>query len=745
MKLRAFIFGLIAFPLAISVRADVPVLTNIANVSTIVNEVFSLDWSPTNNLIAVGTRAFPYGNAQYQTLRFLPPTNLSVVSQQQYGILNDIDVLSVRFHPISNLVALTTRKVGGTGEVRFLTLNPVSGAIVQSNRSIAVDAEARGLDWRVVGASNYLAVAISGGTFDYAVYAYAQTNQQRIATNNLPLSSDTPIGDALAWRPNSLQLLAAGESASLNKLTLLQFTPPSLSSSPYFGPMLPFYVVRDVAWRLAGDLFAVATQNSISDENLFLYGVTPDGLMTEIASARIGDTNEVTAVAWSPTGDILAYARADATNENIRLYRYNETDKTLEKLGGYFHHALLSRINAMRWSHDGRYLAVGGDNSQGVTIYRVLMADLGITKTGFPAVVGTETNLGYTITYGNAGPDIAYELEITDTLPTNVTLLSATSSIGSCTVSGQFVVCTITQLLPGASGTVDIEVQTPANFEGLLTNLVEISSPTIDPELSDNVSSWVAHVAADSDGDGVPDFVDNCPTTYNLDQADGDGDGVGDVCDNCPTNFNPAQLDSDGDGWGDVCDLCPGVTNLFNGDMDGDGIGDDCDNCKAMYNPGQEDADGDGFGNVCDSCPDHVNSGTDYDGDGIDDVCDPDFDGDGMPNWWEEHYSFDPYSPHDAALDADEDGFSNLEEYLYGTDPRDSNSYFGFINSTNALPAVAFVSATGRWYDILVTTNLMSQNWLPWKTNLPGSEATMSVTDTNARPERFYRLRVTAP
>lgn len=39
---------------------------------------------------------------------------------------------------------------------------------------------------------------------------------------------------------------------------------------------------------------------------------------------------------------------------------------------------------------------------------------------------------------------------------------------------------------------------------------------------------------ADTDGDGVPNNADNCPTVYN-DQADHDGDRVGDICD--PTPF----------------------------------------------------------------------------------------------------------------------------------------------------------------------------------------------------------------
>ncbi|MCU1277878.1 MAG: Metal dependent amidohydrolase, partial [bacterium] len=47
--------------------------------------------------------------------------------------------------------------------------------------------------------------------------------------------------------------------------------------------------------------------------------------------------------------------------------------------------------------------------------------------------------------------------------------------------------------------------------------------------------------AGDADGDGIPDAMDNCPTTFNpirpVDngvQPDADGDGRGDACDACP-------------------------------------------------------------------------------------------------------------------------------------------------------------------------------------------------------------------
>jgi len=38
----------------------------------------------------------------------------------------------------------------------------------------------------------------------------------------------------------------------------------------------------------------------------------------------------------------------------------------------------------------------------------------------------------------------------------------------------------------------------------------------------------------DTDGDGIPDSADNCPTIANADQRDNDGDGIGNACDPTP-------------------------------------------------------------------------------------------------------------------------------------------------------------------------------------------------------------------
>jgi len=55
---------------------------------------------------------------------------------------------------------------------------------------------------------------------------------------------------------------------------------------------------------------------------------------------------------------------------------------------------------------------------------------------------------------------------------------------------------------------------------------------------ADSTPSASAIPATDSDGDGVVDPQDNCPTLANADQADTDNDAIGDVCDSKPNTAN---------------------------------------------------------------------------------------------------------------------------------------------------------------------------------------------------------------
>jgi hypothetical protein len=60
--------------------------------------------------------------------------------------------------------------------------------------------------------------------------------------------------------------------------------------------------------------------------------------------------------------------------------------------------------------------------------------------------------------------------------------------------------------------------------------------------------------AADSDGDGIRNALDNCKLDYNPGQEDEDLDLIGDACDNCTCVGNPGQVDANNDGFGNRCD-----------------------------------------------------------------------------------------------------------------------------------------------------------------------------------------------
>ena len=151
----------------------------------------------------------------------------------------------------------------------------------------------------------------------------------------------------------------------------------------------------------------------------------------------------------------------------------------------------------------------------------------------------------------------------------------------------------------------------------------------------------------DSDGDGIEDRLDNCPSFPNANQLDTDDDGVGDACeidsdgdgvlndtDNCPFVSNPDQVDIDNNGIGDICEV----------DTDEDGYPDESDNCPNTPNPDQLDQDNDGVGDACDNDADNDEitddidncisipnpDQLDSDNDGLGDICDDDDDNDGV-------------------------------------------------------------------------------------------------------------------
>jgi hypothetical protein len=218
-------------------------------------------------------------------------------------------------------------------------------------------------------------------------------------------------------------------------------------------------------------------------------------------------------------------------------------------------------------------------------------------------------------------------------------------------------------------------VLTNPGTAGVYTWSVEFKSkPPTDPGAHTAVRCDQIGINAtptDTDGDGIANTCDNCPTTANANQLNWDEDSTGDVCDSnidgdavpnagdqCP--FTPlgqsvdtngcsqSQVDQDLDGdcdpgksspsWCTGSDNCPTSANPTQAnvvhplspagdacdDPDVDGWADSQDNCPDNYQPFQEDGDLDGRGNLCD-LPVACTADPDCDNDNVSDgPADPD-------------------------------------------------------------------------------------------------------------------------
>lgn len=129
-------------------------------------------------------------------------------------------------------------------------------------------------------------------------------------------------------------------------------------------------------------------------------------------------------------------------------------------------------------------------------------------------------------------------LDATNPVGTAHTVTAHVSSNGS-PLAGRAVTFTVTGRNAGASGTClpgGCSTDSSGNVSFTYIGSHGVGDDTIKASFTDDTGSLQSAtaqkhwVSADSDGDGVADNVDNCPTTPNPDQLDLNGDGTGDAC-----------------------------------------------------------------------------------------------------------------------------------------------------------------------------------------------------------------------
>lgn len=122
-----------------------------------------------------------------------------------------------------------------------------------------------------------------------------------------------------------------------------------------------------------------------------------------------------------------------------------------------------------------------------------LDADLSISKTASPNPVVTGTNVTYTITVTNNGPDTAPSVVVTDNLPASTTFVSCMFSGGTngmCAGSGNNRTITFDSLAPSTSATITLVANVScALADGTpISNSASVTSAANDPNPANNAS-----------------------------------------------------------------------------------------------------------------------------------------------------------------------------------------------------------------------------------------------------------------
>ncbi|MFA6956702.1 MAG: DUF11 domain-containing protein [Thermoanaerobaculia bacterium] len=119
-------------------------------------------------------------------------------------------------------------------------------------------------------------------------------------------------------------------------------------------------------------------------------------------------------------------------------------------------------------------------------------ADLSVTKLDSPDPVEAGSNITWTMTVGNEGPDSAADVTLSDPLPAGTTFQSVTAPGGwICTTpavgANGTVSCSIATLSPGSFDFTLVAQVDPATVDGtVISNTATVTSTTTDPSPNDN-------------------------------------------------------------------------------------------------------------------------------------------------------------------------------------------------------------------------------------------------------------------
>ena len=126
-------------------------------------------------------------------------------------------------------------------------------------------------------------------------------------------------------------------------------------------------------------------------------------------------------------------------------------------------------------------------------------------------------------------------------------------------------------------------------------------------------------------------------------------------------------------------------------------------------------------------------------------VANPDINGNGLPDWWEDLYFGSPTAAV-ASADSDGNGMSNLQKYIAGIDPTNPAATFKIqsFSAGGGTRAFGWNPVAGRQYDVYYASQLTGAFSL-MQSNLTFTQNTFTDSVHSATSEGYYRLKVHLP
>jgi len=288
------------------------------------------------------------------------------------------------------------------------------------------------------------------------------------------------------------------------------------------------------SWNGTTNIFGVSPNDGATTSNqpnLLLdypvitgYSITSATTLDVSGYISICNGNESTAgatIAGNKT--IQFYKAADDGDQNgavtggvcTRVTSHGEGIQYLGSITGVanaFTNQTLTLVSGATFSSGDKLVAIAIDANGNTSEFgaTAIIADLAVNKTVNSPTAGIGSNVTFTITANNLGPDPATSVVVNDVLPSGYTLVSATPSVGTWTAPDW----TIGNLAVGGTATLTIIATVRAGGAYANTATISGTSTQVDPVSTNNSST--ATVNPDSDGDGIPDATD----------LDDDNDGI---------------------------------------------------------------------------------------------------------------------------------------------------------------------------------------------------------------------------